>query len=70
MLIRKRQYRNSQVSIVEVGNGDGFLSIYFFFFFGIKIVRVGGNNLRSVYRLETHILCFFGLSLTVIKNMI
>ena len=63
MLIRKRQYRNSQASIVEVGkkhgNGDefpDFADIYIFF--GIKNVRVGGKILWSVSRSETHILFF------------
>ena len=37
------------------------LLIYFFFFFGIKNVGVGGNILGSVDRSETHILFFFGL---------
>jgi hypothetical protein len=32
--------------IVEVGNGDEFLD--FFFFFGIKNVKVGGKILGSV----------------------
>ena len=34
--IRKRQYRNSQASIVEVGNGDKFpdFADLFFFFLG------------------------------------
>jgi hypothetical protein len=46
-----RQYRNSQASIVEDGNGDEFPDLLFFF--GIKNVRVG-----SVDRKHTHI--FFG----------
>ena len=37
--------------IVEVGNGDefpDFADLFFFFFFGIKNVRVGGNILGSI----------------------
>ena len=46
MLIRKRQYRNNQASIVEVGNkhgnGDEFPDFAdLFFFWDIKNVRVG-----------------------------
>ena len=42
MLIRKRQYRNSQASIVEVGNRDEFPDfVDLLFFFGIHFFRVG-----------------------------
>jgi hypothetical protein len=37
---RKRQYRNSQASIVGVGNGDEFPDFADLFFNGIKNVRV------------------------------
>jgi hypothetical protein len=55
MLIRKCQYRNSQASIVEVGNkhgnGDEFPDFAdLLFFFGIKNVRVSGKILGSVGR--------------------
>ena len=64
MLIRKRQYRNSQASIVEVGkkhgNGDEFPDFDdIYIFFGIKNVRVGSKILWSVTRSETHILFFW-----------
>jgi hypothetical protein len=49
---QKASNRNSQASIVEVrkkhGNGDDFADLFFFFFFGIKNVRVGGNILGLV----------------------
>ena len=47
--------------IVEVGNRDefqDFADLFFFFFFGIKNVRVGGKILGSVGRSETHIYFF------------
>ena len=50
---RKRQYRNSQASIVEVGNGDEFRILPIYFFLWHK------KMLGSVGRSETHILLFF-----------
>ena len=48
---------------VEINNGDEFpdFADLFFFFFGIKNVRVDGKILGSVCRSETHIFFFFGL---------
>ena len=58
MLIRKRQYRNSQASIVEVGNRDEFPDFADLFFFFLAYIFLG-----SVSRSEAHI--FFCLALSV-----
>ena len=47
-LIRKRQYHNSQASIVKSETETNFRILTIYFFFGIKNVRVG-RSIRSTH---------------------